>query len=439
MLPTYLRIAARNLVRGGRRSALLGLAIAMVTMLFVWLIGLTTGLESSMIRSATTLMSGHVNVGGFYKMTRSRAAPVVTEASKVRALVEAQTPGLDYIIDRERGWARIVSETSSFQAGIVGIDPTEEQGLRDALEIVRSEGDRGLDALSMPGTALVFESQVERLGIDLGDVLTIAAPTFRGVNNTLDARVVAVARDVGFMSAWNVFVPKGTVQTLYQVKPDSTGAIMIYLRDPDEAGAVMRHLRLELEAAGYDLLEHRPVPFYAKFDTVAAQDWTGQRLDVTVWRDEVSFLLWILAGFATIRWILVIALTAIIVIGIMNTLWMAIRERTREIGTLRAIGMDRPGVVQMFVFEALILGAAATALGVALGVAVAAAVNAANLHIPVEAFRIALMSDRLYLEIRASDVAQVAAGITATTGLASLYPAWRAARMRPITAIHRVG
>ena len=40
-------------------------------------------------------------------------------------------------------------------------------------------------------------------------------------------------------------------------------------------------------------------------------------------------------------------------IGIMNTMWIAIRERTREIGTLRAIGMQRRAVLWMFLLEAL--------------------------------------------------------------------------------------
>ena len=52
-------------------------------------------------------------------------------------------------------------------------------------------------------------------------------------------------------------------------------------------------------------------------------------------------------------------LLVVIGVGIMNTLWIAIRERTREIGTLRAIGMQRRRVLLMFLIEALMLGAAA--------------------------------------------------------------------------------
>ena len=43
---------------------------------------------------------------------------------------------------------------------------------------------------------------------------------------------------------------------------------------------------------------------------------------------------------------LIIVLLVIIAVGIMNTMWIAIRERTREIGTLRAIGMQRARVLR---------------------------------------------------------------------------------------------
>ena len=78
-----------------------------------------------------------------------------------------------------------------------------------------------------------------------------------------------------------------------------------------------------------------------KFETVNREDWTGQKLDVTTWEDEISFMTWTLTALQGLSFVLIVILIAIIVIGIMNTMWIAIRERTREIGTLRAIGMQR--------------------------------------------------------------------------------------------------
>src|SRR4249919_2658770 len=124
-----------------------------------------------------------------------------------------------------------------------------------------------------------------------------------------------------------------------------------------------------------------PRAFWMKFQSVAREDWTGQKLDVTSWEDELSFMMWTLQALQGLTGILITILVAIVVIGIMNTMWIAIRERTREIGTLRAIGMQRGGVLWTFLLESLLLGVIGTVVGALFGIAVSFGLNA--LHIPV--------------------------------------------------------
>src|SRR5215212_8569927 len=91
-LATDLRIAFRSLTRHVRRSFFLGAAIAAVTALLILLTGLATGVAESMEYSATTLASGHVNIGGFFKVTAGQSAPVVTNYEKVLAAVKPAVP-----------------------------------------------------------------------------------------------------------------------------------------------------------------------------------------------------------------------------------------------------------------------------------------------------------------------------------------------------------
>jgi ABC-type antimicrobial peptide transport system permease subunit len=86
-----------------------------------------------------------------------------------------------------------------------------------------------------------------------------------------------------------------------------------------------------------------PRAFWFKFETVNREGWTGQKLDVTTWEDEISFIQWTVTAITWLSYTLIGILLVIIVVGLMNTMWISIRERTREIGTLRAIGMQRPG------------------------------------------------------------------------------------------------
>src|SRR4051812_17980906 len=74
---TIFTIAMRNLLQAKRRTILLGLAVAIVAALFLLLRVASATVAERMVEAATTLSSGHVNVGGFYKTRRKGADPVV--------------------------------------------------------------------------------------------------------------------------------------------------------------------------------------------------------------------------------------------------------------------------------------------------------------------------------------------------------------------------
>lgn len=441
-------VAARNLVQAPRRTLLLGGALALVTMLLVLLLALSQGLSDTLIRAATTLSSGHVNVAGFYKTDPRSVAPLVTEAEEVKRIVREETDGLVDVIDRHRGWAKVVSPTDHFQSGVNGIEPSQEDRLFRELELApvsaytdsesgEVEGD--LSKLSEPDAALLFAGQAQRLEVRVGDVLTMTTETMDGRTNTRDVRVVAVARNIGFMSNFNVFVNRSVLLDLYRLKPSTTGAIMLYLDDVERAPAVMAELRETLRERGYDVMAHDPRPFFLKLETLAGEEWTGQKLDLTVWRDEVSFLTWVVTALDTISLVLVLLLVGIIALGITNTMWIAVRERTGEIGTLRAIGMGRGSVLALFLVEAMLLGLLGTGVGALAGSAVGVALDAASPELPLEALQAVLLSRRLSLTVAPLQVLAAIGGFTLLTGLAALGPALRAARMQPITAIHRAG
>ena len=71
---------------------------------------------------------------------------------------------------------------------------------------------------------------MKKLKVKVGDAVTISAQTTRGVANTIDCRVVAIAEDVGLLSQWTVFVSNESLRSLYQLRPGTTGAIQIHLK-----------------------------------------------------------------------------------------------------------------------------------------------------------------------------------------------------------------
>jgi putative ABC transport system permease protein len=117
---------------------------------------------------------------------------------------------------------------------------------------------------------------------------------------------------------------------------------------------------------------------------------------------------------------------AILVGGVVvtNTMVMAVMERTREIGTLRAVGWRQTQVLWMILSESLWLSLLAAGLGMAVGVAFSGALGA----IPgVGSLLSPAYTPRVIIQ---------AVGAALSLGLVGgLYPAWRASRLRPVEAL----
>ncbi len=118
--------------------------------------------------------------------------------------------------------------------------------------------------------------------------------------------------------------------------------------------------------------------------------------------------------------------------GIANTMVMAVLERTREIGVLKALGARDRDVRRVFLAEAAAIGLTGGGLGVLFGLGTGKALNAVASYVmsqtlngrPIEVFYVPL-----WLAGAAMGVAMLVATV------AGLYPAWRAARLDPVVAL----
>jgi ABC-type lipoprotein release transport system permease subunit len=428
-------LAGRNLLRHTRRTVILASALGIVTTLLVLLTSLTNGIESAMMESATTLMTGHVNVGGFFKITAGSAVPLVSDYEKVLATVKEAVPELDYAVVRGRGFTKAVSESASMDVVLTGVEVDTEP--RFAKVIVPLAGK--LEDLRQPGTMLLFQGQAERLKVKVGDTITLSAPTSRGVNNTADVRVAVVARNIGILSMFSAFIEQRTLWQLYGISPTATGAIHLFLKHPEDAKVVASRLRARLAEAHYRVMDPDADPYWKKLMfKVPSEDWTGQKLDVTIWKDELGDFDKFMAGVRVVTAILIGILMVVVLIGVGNTLVIAVRERTREIGTLRAIGMQRTKVLWLFVLEMGLLSLLGTAGGALLGGLVGLGLNALGIQVPDD-MQMFLVQERLTFVLRPGWIAGYVVVLTGVVVLASLLPALRAARLKPVTAMHHIG
>jgi lipoprotein-releasing system permease protein len=135
------------------------------------------------------------------------------------------------------------------------------------------------------------------------------------------------------------------------------------------------------------------------------------------------------------RWTAYIILSLIIAVAtfnILGSLSMSVIEKKRDIGILRSMGVTENSILQIFMFEGLLIGIIGTLLGVMIGYLVCYIQIKYNIY-PLDPSQYKI--DSLPIEVRFSDFFFISGVAMILSFFASLYPAKRAAKVNPISAI----
>lgn len=248
-----------------------------------------------------------------------------------------------------------------------------------------------------------------RLGLELGSAAIVLAPTLDGRMNALDAEVVQYFEaPAQALNDKMLNVSLAFAQELLDT--DRADAVNVLLRRTVDTDRVRGELERSLRQAG--------VPAEVRTWVDSSQEYTKNR--------EL---------FAVIFGFVLTVVLVIVVLSVLNTVGMAVLERTREIGTLRALGLRRRGVVAMFAVESGILGIAGTAAGAAITAGVRAGLRAADISWSPPAYTGTIPLDFLLVpEYLIGNVFL----FTALAMLAAVLPARHAARMTIPAALDHV-
>lgn len=161
----------------------------------------------------------------------------------------------------------------------------------------------------------------------------------------------------------------------------------------------------------------------------------GEQYEIRTWESLAIFHNASVALFSRIFLVINIVIAIIVVLGIANSISMSIFERTREIGTIMAIGTKPNQVVMQYLLEGIIIGVFGGIAGIVVGVIVAkiASIFGIPMPPPPGATRpwVAKVTPPLLIYIRAFATVSLAGAI------ASLYPAIRASRLRIVDALRQ--
>ncbi len=158
------------------------------------------------------------------------------------------------------------------------------------------------------------------------------------------------------------------------------------------------------------------------------------KVDVITMYEGASDILKLEGVLNLVTVIAVLVIFFIILIGVVNTLRMTIRERTREIGTIRAIGMQKNDVRNLFILETLQLTAIACAVGIVLGIGVMGLLGSIRFDVD-NALSMILKNKHLYFQINPAGLAANFLLIMAIAGLTAYFPARRAAKLTAAEAL----
>jgi putative ABC transport system permease protein len=386
------RIAFKNLLRKRTRSLLTVLGIALAAWVLISLFGFNRGYETALNKDIDNL--------GFQMLVTAKGCPYeaatlmlkggtglrymkegIAEDVRREPEVEAVTPMLmQALFDPNKG------ESGGITA-YLGVDPATFPRMKGKLEFLQGGWFTRPDAKE----AVLGYEAAELEQREVGDLLLIP-------DKEVELKVVGILKRTGTQDDGTIFLPIGTVQSVFGVQGELTGIGIKLRKDVDMAK-----------------FENR---MYALPDV--------QVISLT----QVKTTIMTLVSTAKVM-VLSIALIAILiaVVGVVNTILMSVVERTPEIGILKSMGALSWDIFRLVWIETVFLCLAGGVLG-------------ALLALTTE--RVTEVLVRTLLPFAPSGgliridtgLIVMTRGIVIAIGLLSgLYPSWRAGRIRPLEAI----
>jgi lipoprotein-releasing system permease protein len=412
MFSAFERMVAMRYLRARRQEgfisviawfSLLGIMLGVATLIIV--MAVMNGFRHELLGRILGL-NGHI---GVYAL----APGPLDDFERVLDVV-ARVPGVRAVAPMIEGQALVTGNGISSGAVVRGLR-AEDVRRRPVLGDNIKAG--SLDQFASPDGAMIGRRMADRYGLRVGDSVTLTVPVFAetgfGVvprSKTVD---IAAIYEVGMYEYDNSFVylPFDLAQVLYQMKGAASG-VDVMIADParldQQRAAILRAL--------------------------------GGRYRVNDWqRANASFF----NAVQVERNVMFLILTLIILVAafnIVSSLIMLVKDKGRDIAILRTMGATRAMILRVFLLCGASVGVLGTAAGVALGLAFAANIETIRQFLQgltgtnLFAAEIYFLS-KLPAIVEWREVALVSGMALALSFLATIYPAWRAARLDPVEAL----
>ncbi|MDH3388835.1 MAG: ABC transporter permease [Gammaproteobacteria bacterium] len=410
MSDVTLRMAWRNLWRHGRRTWLTIGAMIFSNTLLVFSISLQFGSYDMMIDNTLQAFSGHIQLQHPRYLDESRmrfALPdIAATAQRLRADI-----GLASISARAAGFALASSKNRSYGLQILGVDADHEPQVSTLPGLIKQG--RYLD----PGATeeIVIGAVLARnLKIGIGDEITFIGSGFD------DSFAAGVVRVVGIFTSGIPDLDRSVAQVNLGYFQDVFAmqkrghSIVIRARHIEDVGQLVRQIS-SLGVVG---------------DAIALRDWDALQpgLKQAIQADMTS------------AWFMYIVLIVLVAFSVLNTQLMSVLERTREFGTMMALGLKPSRLSRLVMLETGLMTGLGLIIGIGIGALITAYFGEVGFSYPgMEEMAVKFnLPDRMYPVISLISLT-LGPCIVAIGGLlAAIYPATRLYLLLPIEAMRAV-
>lgn len=398
------KIAWRNILRNKRRSLILITSIVIGVIAAVLTDAFSTGMMEQMLTNQIGADVGYIQIHktGYQSdptLENSMADPLVVDS-----LLTAEKDSLDFS-KRLRTFGLVSSAYNSSGVSIVGVIPDEEKKITTIWKNISS----GTYLTAQENQMLISSSIAEKLHVGLGDKVVIMASRLDGSVGSEACRVVGIYEtfDSGFDQT-HIYVPLQTVEQMLNAQSLVSEFVIAPKNQKNIVGAVTR-LKTAL-GHGYEVLSYEDMlPLFVA--------------QIKIY-DNTMFILYVIIAVA-------------LLFGIINTMLMAVMERTHEFGVDMAIGMSNKKIFRMILIEAFFIGLIGTAIGT--GISYVSYLELARTGWNLAAFSESLKSfgagTTIYPVFVVSSILLKVSIIPLATVAGAVYPAIRAIRLRPVEAI----
>ena len=325
-----------------------------------------------------------------------------------------QVPGVTLVIPMVEGAAGVSSPYQQSGALVRGIREEDIKRLPGIAGNVR----RGtLEGFDTAGGVAIGAKMAEQLSVRVGDTISVltarGAATPFGVAPRIKAYPVVAIFQIGVSEFDGIFVymPLSEAQAYFN-REDEASVIEAFVQDPDDMDA----MRLKLDKA------------------------VGRPMIMTDWRQRNRSFFEALKVERTVMFLILTLIILVAALNIISGMTMLVKDKGRDIAILRTMGATRGAVLRIFLVTGATIGASGTFAGLLLGLVVAHNLEAVRQLIN-RSFGLNVFDPNLYLLSRlpsvvvVSDVVTVVALSLCLSLLATIYPAWRAAKLDPVEAL----